>query len=136
RFSSKKCRVSSVLTHHVSRFTSYASLYRLAFLAHDPLIGVAHTLALVRFGRVKAAEFSSHLSHNLPVWAFNGELRVLLDGYFDLCGNLIEHRVRVSEAHVDGVALHRGLEADALNLELLHKALADASDHVVDQCPA
>src|SRR5439155_7629485 len=74
RFSSKKCRVSSVLTHHVSRFTSYASLYRLAFLAHDPLIGVAHTLALVRFGRVKAAEFSSHLSHNLPVWAFNGEL--------------------------------------------------------------
>ena len=41
--------------------------------------------------------------------------------------------MRKSEAEVQVLPLHRGLEADALDLELLGEAFAHADDHVVDQ---
>ena len=44
--------------------------------------------------------------------------------------------MRIAEAQVDDLALHGGLETDALNFELLDEAFADAFDHVVDQRPA
>ena len=44
-----------------------------------------------------------------------------------------EHRVRKAETEIEVLSLDRGLEADALDLELLGKAFAHADDHVVDQ---
>src|SRR5690606_19313016 len=44
----------------------------------------------------------------------------------------VEDRVRVTEGEVELIALERGLEADALDLELLHVTHSDALDHAGD----
>src|SRR5208283_4906284 len=90
---------------HVSRLTPHTLLHSLAFLADHAFIGVADALALVGFGRVEATQFGGDLAHSLAVGPFDGEV----------------------------AARHRGLEADALNFELLDETLADAAHHVVDQ---
>src|SRR5262249_30806234 len=51
------CSVLIRVFRHASRITFHGLLHRLAFFAHDPLIGVAHALAFVGLGRVKAADF-------------------------------------------------------------------------------
>src|SRR2546423_14839685 len=85
----------------------------LSFFAQDTLIGVAHTLALVRFRRIKAADFSRHLPDDLPIRPFNGQFRVFLDRDLDLIGNGIIDWVGVTKIEVNSLALHGGLEADA-----------------------
>ncbi len=41
--------------------------------------------------------------------------------------------MRVAQVEIDVLALDGGFEADALNLEFLHKTLADALDHIIDE---
>ena len=40
--------------------------------------------------------------------------------------------MRVTEAQINDFALDGGLEADALDFELLHEAFTDAPDHIVE----
>src|SRR6266516_4284252 len=105
----------------------------LAFLAHDAFVAVAHALAFVRFRRIEAANLGGNLSYDLPIRAFDGKFGVLLDCHFDLFGNIVNNRMRVSKAEVDGFTRNCGFKANALNLELLNKTFTYTPDHVVDQ---
>src|SRR5258708_31540091 len=60
---------------------SSRSLLLLGFLEDHPLVGVAHTLALVRLGRPVSAHFGGALSHLLLVQPLDHEfgLRASLD---------------------------------------------------------
>src|SRR5688572_30351727 len=95
-----------------------SSLNRLAFLADNLLVRVAHAFALVRFGRIEAADFRGDLPHHLFIRAFHGQFGVVHDGHLDLVRYLIKDRVRETEIQVDILSLHRRLKADALNLQL------------------
>ena len=72
-----------------------------------------------------------HLADELAVGALHADLGVLLDGDLDLRGDGVVDGVGVAEGEVQGGALDGGLEADALDLELLGEALAHAPHHVV-----
>src|SRR6185295_5420968 len=58
-----------------------------AFLANDLLARVTDTLALVRFGRVIAADIRRHLSDKTFVDSFDLHLGILSHGDFDSLGN-------------------------------------------------
>src|SRR6266850_5876967 len=108
-------------------------LDRLAFLAHDTLIAVAHALAFVRFRRIEAADFGRNLSYHLAVRPLDGEFGILLHGHFDLIGNIINDRMGVAQVEIDRFTGDSRLKANPLNLEFLNKAFAYAADHVVDE---
>src|SRR5947207_15865306 len=55
-------------------------LHRLAFLADHMLAQITDALAFVRLRRIEAADFSRDLADDFFARAFNGELRVFLDG--------------------------------------------------------
>src|SRR5208282_4533278 len=107
-------------------------LHSLAFLAPHFLVGVADSLALVRFGRVEAADFSRDLADHLLAGAFDGDLGVFLNRDLDLVWDRIIDGMGIAEGEVDVAALDDGLEADALDFELFDKAFADSLDHVID----
>src|SRR5260221_9555502 len=108
-------------------------LDRLAFLALDVFADIAHALALVRLRRIKRADFRRDLADNHLVRAFDGQLCVFLDRHLDLVGNVVIHRMRITERKVHHLARDGGLETDALDLQLLDKTFGDALDHVVDE---
>ena len=94
---------------------------RLAFLALDVFADITHALALVRFRRIEAADFRGDLADHFLVRAFDGQLGVFLDRHFDLVGNVVIDRMRITEGQVDHLALDGGLETDALDFQLLDK---------------
>src|SRR5208282_3064111 len=108
-------------------------LDRLAFLALDVFANVTDTLAFVGFRRIKGAQFRGDFAHQHLVRPLNRQLRILLDRHFDLVGDVVINRMRVTERHVDNFALHGGLETDALDFELLDETLGHTLDHVVDE---
>src|SRR4029453_9694118 len=91
------------------------------------------TFAFVWFWRVKTANVCRHLAHQFFVHTFDANLGSISESYLEFLWNLKMNRVRETEAQIECRALHRGLETDALDLELLGKALADALHHVVNQ---
>src|ERR1017187_1910242 len=118
---------------HVSCSTRQESLHGLAFLADDPLIRIAHALALVRFRRVEAAQLRRHLADRLPIRSLNSKLGVLFNRHFDLGGYRIHDGMRIAQTHVYVIARHSGLETDALNLKFLDETFTDTADHIIDQ---
>src|SRR3954470_19803037 len=80
----------------------------LAFLTDDAFVAVADAFAFVRFRRVEAADFGSHLADSLAVGAFDGQFGVFLDGNFDLRRERVIDGVRIAEAEVDSLALNEG----------------------------
>src|SRR6185312_2870909 len=126
-------RFHSFVSHGFGRGQIQLLLNSLAFLALDVFAHITHAFAFIRFRRIERTQLGSHLADNLFVGAFNRDFGVFFHHHFDLVRNGIIDRVRIAEGHVHGLALHGGLETDALDFELLHETFADALDHVVDQ---
>src|SRR6185312_5953660 len=126
-------RFHSFVSHGFGRGQIQLLLNSLAFLALDVFAHITHAFAFIRFRRIERTQLGSHLADNLFVGAFNRDFGVFFHHHFDLVRNGIIDRVRIAEGHVHGLALHGGLETDALDFELLHETFADALDHVVDE---
>src|SRR6185369_8006739 len=90
----------------------------LALLAADDLVGIADTLALVRLRLLERADHSGELPDLLGIDARDGD-DVLLRGDLEALRDGDGHRVREAERHDEVLALDVGLEADALDDELL-----------------
>src|SRR2546425_514623 len=109
-----------------SNTTSLMPLSKACLAASEPMVlapatfaGVMDALALVRFRRIESADLRSDLADNHLVRAFDGQLGVFLDRHFDLVGNVVIQRMRITERQVHNLARDGGLETDALNLEFL-----------------
>ena len=61
------------------------------------------------------------------------DLGVVGHGDLDVLRNRKQNRVRKTEAEIQILTLHRGLETDAFDLEVLGESFAHALHHVVDQ---
>ena len=70
----------------------------LTFLAADLFSRVTDTLALVRLGRIIAADIRSELSDALLVDSLDENLGVVRDSDLDIVGDRVEERVAVAEA--------------------------------------
>src|SRR5581483_11149428 len=107
----------------------------LAFLAVDVLPAIANALALVGLGRARGADLGRHLPHLLLVDA--GDLDYLLLGarhlHVHARRDLVDHVVAEPHLQLQGVlALERGAEPHAVDLERVRIALGDAVDEVYD----
>src|ERR1700690_2263600 len=114
------CVIMSSLTYQRSRpatpfgfrsFTSFRMIARgsdasqtrslrscLAGLLLQPLVGIAHTLVLVRIRLAQRAHVGRHLAHFLPVDAENGQMRLLgIDRHLDARRQRNFNRVRVAQ---------------------------------------
>ena len=63
------CQFSSSMLPRIWPWRFNSLLNGLAFLAVDVFADIAHTLALVRFRRIEAADLRGHLADHLPVRA-------------------------------------------------------------------
>src|SRR6185503_7045164 len=108
-------------------------LLLLAFLAEDVFARVLHALALVRLGRPERADFGRDLADFLLVDAGDQDLGRFRRSNRDPFRDRIDHVVAVAERDLQVLALQRGAEADAGDLELLLEALGDAGDEVGDE---
>src|SRR3569833_90695 len=120
---------SSLLTDgHVWR-----SLLLLAFLTCDVFADVTDTLALVRLWLAVGADIGGHLADLLLIRPTDGDIGLRRRRERDALGRDVDDFVAEAEAQLEVLALHRGTEADALDLQLLFEAVLDAVDHVGDQ---
>src|SRR5262245_17494186 len=111
-----------------------ASLF-LAFLHVDVLAPVANALTLIGLGRSRGADDGRHLSHPLLVDA--GDLDDLLLGaahlYVDASRDLVDHVVAKSDLQLQAIlALERGTETHAMDLQGVRVALCHALDEIGD----
>ena len=104
----------------------------LTFLAADAFTEVADTFALIGLGRVERADARGDSAHELLIDALHLDLRLIGDGDFDAVRNREDNLVRVAEREIEGLALERGFETDALDLEITREAFANAFDHSGD----
>src|SRR3569833_2207171 len=112
---------------------AFVILLLLAFLAADILAFIAHALALIGLRRTPGADLGRNLTDQLLVDARNRDHGRLLGDDGDARRDRIGHVMAETELQVQGLALHRGAIAHALNLQLLGEALGDAGDEIVDQ---
>src|SRR5690606_3269878 len=111
-------------------------LLLLRFLQNDPLVRVAHTLALVGLGRPVPSELGRDLTHALTIDSLDDDFRLARRLDRDALGHGVLDRVREAEGQVQLLALGLRAIADADELELALEAGRDAGDHVLDQRPS
>src|SRR5262245_35299851 len=118
----------------LSLLSMNASLF-LAFLHMDVLAPVANAFTLIGLGWPRGADDGRHLSHLLLVDA--GDLDDLLLGtchlHVDASRDLVDHVVAKSDLQLQGIlALERGTETHAMDLERVRVALGHALDEIGD----
>src|SRR5690606_5743365 len=111
----------------------YALLLLGFFTTHD-LIGVANTLALIGLGTTEITNFRGYLTDQLLVDAFDDDVSLARGFHGNALGQLIVDRV--GETQGQGQNLSFGLSPVSYTnqLQLALETLADADNHVVDQC--
>src|SRR5260221_3898246 len=109
---------------------SLLALGGLAFLADDLFAGVADAFAFVGFGRIIAADVGGDGADFLLVRTLDEDVGVVGHGHFDVVGHRVGDGVGESEFEAEVLALKRGLEADALDFELLLGAFVGALDKI------
>src|ERR1041384_8160509 len=97
--------------------------FLLAFLTEDVLARVLDALALVGLGRTEGADLGRDLPDLLLVHPGHHDLGRFRRRDRDPFGHRIDHVVAVAERELQILALQRGTEADAGDLELLLEAL-------------
>ena len=105
----------------------------LAFFAADRLVVVLDALALVRLGRSLTTDFGCKLADLLLVDTLDDDVVCVGDVDLDVLVLAHDDLVGVTEVHDKVLAFLAGAVADAVDLQLLFKAVGHADDHVVDQ---
>src|SRR3569833_2959522 len=105
---------------------------RLAFLAANALANNANTFALVRFGRIVAADAGRDRTDELLSSAFDLQFGLIGDRDLDAFRHVEKDWVRVAQREVELLALQIGFETDALDFEILGVTVGDAFDHSGD----
>src|SRR5712691_332413 len=111
------------------------ALLLLAFLAADRLVTVFDPLALIGLGRAERADLGGDLADPLAIGAAHCDRGRPLAGDPHILRDRVGDLVAVAELQGQGIALHRGAIADAVDIEVAGEAGGDAGDHVVDQRP-
>src|SRR5262245_56702987 len=109
----------------------------LAFLALDVLALVADALALIGLGLARGSDHRGHLADLLLVDAGDGDDLLLGAAHLHLhaCRNGVDHVVAEADLQLQGVlALERGAEAGAVDLQRVRIALGDAVDQIDHLC--
>src|SRR5690606_42103703 len=104
----------------------------LAFLATDARDRDAHIFALVGLRRVEGANGGGDFADKLFVGTGDLDLGLVGDGEDGALGDLVVDRVGIAQGEVEDLALEVGLEADALDFEILGEAGGHAGDHAGD----
>ena len=104
------CRFSPKIGKQTARDppTGNRRLFLFAFLAHDIFAAVAHTLALVRFGRAERAHFAAELPDHGLVRTLDLDRYIALDRNTDAVRDRIVDIVAVAELQIEGLALYGG----------------------------
>ena len=110
-------------------------LLALALLDEHDLVGVTHTLALVRLRLTLGANNGGEVADLHLVVPGHDDIRVAGALHLEPLGDVEDHRVRVAESQVEGRALHRRLVADADELQLLLEPGRNTHHHVVREGP-
>src|SRR5690606_12901720 len=111
----------------------YALLLLGFFTTHD-LIGVANTLALVGLGTTEVTDFRSYLTDQLLVDTFDDDISLAWGFHGNALRQLIIDRVGETQRQGQGLTLGLRAVTHTNQLQLALEALADADNHVVDQC--
>ena len=79
-------------------------------------------------------EFNLHLTGDVhAIGAAHNLAAAFLDNHLDASRHRVVDGMAVAEGEIDDLPLEGGLEADALDLQLLLEAFGDTLDHVVQQ---
>src|SRR5699024_6535502 len=108
-------------------------LTSLSDLATDDFAGVAHTLALVRFGTAPLPEVRGGLADQLLVDSVNGDLRLSVDAEGDSLRRFDGDRVAVAEGELEVRSLGQDTVTGSDDLEGLRVAFGHTADHIVDE---
>src|ERR1700733_11545440 len=87
----RRTRASLLFINQVSSLRP-SRLFFLGFLDHDPLVGVANALALVRLRRTVGADLRGDLSDLLLVDTLDDDLRLHRNFRLDALGHLVNDR--------------------------------------------
>jgi hypothetical protein len=104
-----------------------------AFFAANFFTDIANAFALVRFRRIETADFGSELTDELFINAFNLDLGVLNDSDVETRWDGVKERMGTTEGKVEVSTLDRGTKTDAVDFKILHEALRNADDHVLNE---
>src|SRR5690606_11393279 len=110
-------------------------LLLLGFFENDALVGVTHTLALIRLGLAVCANLRGSLANHLLVGALQDDFRLAGALGLDAGRRLVHDVVRVTKLQLQRVALDLGAVTHANEVEAALEALAHAGDHVVLEWP-
>src|SRR5690606_23569525 len=105
------------------------------FLQNDPLVRVAHALALVGLRRPEPPELGRDLADALAIDTLDDDLRLARRLDRDPVGHRVLDRMRETERQVQLLALRLSAITDADEVELALEAGRDTGHHVLDQRP-
>src|SRR5690606_8135375 len=108
-------------------------LLLLRFLQNDPLVRVAHALALVGLRRPEPPELGRDLADALAIDTLDDDLRLARRLDRDPVGHRVLDRMRETERQVQLLALRLSAITDADEVELALEAGRDTGHHVLDQ---
>src|ERR1035437_3464660 len=112
-----------------SSFLIWPLGHGLAFFTANTLADDTDTFALVRLRRIIGTDIGGDGSDELLVSTLDLDLGLIGDGDLDTLGDIEENRVRIAKREVELFALEVGLEADALDFEILDVAFSGALHH-------
>ena len=91
-------------------------------------LGHAKTQEVGAIGQIKG---SGVLERGKDI-VIDGDVGVAFHGHGDTGRNLVVDLVRIAKVQVDDIAFNSCLETHTVDLELFHKTLLHADDHIVD----
>jgi hypothetical protein len=99
------------------------TLLLLRFLPDDMLVGIAHTLTLVRFWRPVTADVCSNLTDLLLIYAFNQNFRLAWSFNSDTFRHFVINRMGKTQRQVELAPLSLGTITNPHQLKLALEAL-------------
>src|SRR5690554_264681 len=111
----------------------YALLLLGFFTTHD-LVGVANTLALIGFWATEITDLRSYMANQLFVDTFDDDVSLAGGLNSDTLRQLIVDRVGEPQSQGQNLSFCLSPVSYTNQLKLALETLADADDHIVDQC--